>query len=379
MIARLIEEQILGRLNSSNKIIILYGSRQVGKTTLIREVIKKAPYKTLSVNADRREYSEVLSSRDFGKLKRLVSGYELLFIDEAQRIEDIGINLKILHDELPDLKIIATGSSSFELANIMKEPLTGRTWTFNLYPVSLSELALRNNRFELGQRLDEYLIFGLYPEVFSFNSTDDKVIYLKELSSSYLYKDILELGNLRNAKAIYDLLRLLAYQIGSTVSLNELGRQLEMSKDTVARYIDLLEKAFVLFRLSGFSRNLRKEVVKMDKIFFYDLGIRNAVIENFNELDHRPDTGQIWENFLIIERLKTMSYQKQYANRYFWRTYTGAELDYVEERGGQLNGFEFQWGKKEAKAPKTWLEAYPGAGYQSINRENYLEFLLGPE
>lgn len=186
-------------------------------------------------------------------------------------------------------------------------------------------------------------------------------------------------GLIRNAKAIYGLLRLLAYQIGSTVSLIELGRQLEMSKDTVSRYIGLLEKAFVLFRLSGFSRNLRKEVVKMDKVFFYDLGIRNAVIENFNELDHRPDLGQIWENFLIIERLKAMAYKKQFASRYFWRTYTGAELDYVEEGGGQLNGYEFKWGKKEAKAPKTWLEAYPQASFQSVNRENYLEFLLGPE
>lgn len=377
MIARLLEKQILGRLNSSDKIIILYGSRQVGKTTLIRQILKKAPYKTLSINADRREYAEVLSSRDFGKLQRLVKGYELLFIDEAQRIEDIGINLKILHDELPNLKIIATGSSSFELANITKEPLTGRTWTFTLYPVSLSELSLTHNRFELEQRLDDHLIFGMYPEVFSFSSTEDKVIYLKELSSSYLYKDILELADIRNPKAIYDLLRLLAYQTGSTVSLNELGRQLEMSKDTVARYIDLLEKAFVLFRLSGFSHNLRKEIVKMDKIFFCDLGIRNAVIENFNELNRRSDTGQLWENFLIIERIKAMSYRKQFANRYFWRTYTGAELDYVEERGGQLNGYEFKWAKKAAKAPKTWLEAYPGAGFQSINRENYLEFLLG--
>jgi len=377
MIARLLEKQILGRLNSSDKIIILYGSRQVGKTTLIRQILKKAPYKTLSINADRREYAEVLSSRDFGKLQRLVKGYELLFIDEAQRIEDIGINLKILHDELPNLKIIATGSSSFELANITKEPLTGRTWTFTLYPVSLSELSLTHNRFELEQRLDDHLIFGMYPEVFSFSSTEDKVIYLKELSSSYLYKDILELADIRNPKAIYDLLRLLAYQTGSTVSLNELGRQLEMSKDTVARYIDLLEKAFVLFRLSGFSHNLRKEIVKMDKIFFCDLGIRNAVIENFNELNRRSDTGQIWENFLVIERIKAMSYRKQFANRYFWRTYTGAELDYVEERGGQLNGYEFKWAKKAAKAPKTWLEAYPGAGFQSIGRENYLEFLLG--
>ena len=376
MIARILEKQIVDRLSSSNKIIVLYGSRQAGKTTLISGLLKKLPYKTLSVNADRQEFTDVLSSRNFGRLQRLVSGYELLFIDEAQRIQDIGINLKILHDELPDLKIIATGSSSFELANTMKEPLTGRTWTFTLFPIALLELNGSYNRFELDQKLDDFLLFGMYPEVFSFDNTLDKTQYLQELSSAYLYKDILELADIRNARAIYDLLRLLAYQIGSTVSMNELARQLGLSKETVTRYIDLLEKAFVVFRLSGFSRNLRKEIVKMDKIFFYDLGIRNAVIENFNELSRRRDVGQLWENFVIIERIKLMNYLRQYSNRYFWRTYTGAELDYVEEMRGQLNGIEIKWGKKVAKAPRTWLETYSEATFQSINRENYLDFIL---
>ncbi len=376
MIARLPEKKIAERLQNSNKIIVLYGSRQVGKTTLVNNLLKNAPYKTLVVNADNREYADVLSSRELGKLKRLVSGYELIFIDEAQRIHDIGINLKILHDQVPGVKIIATGSSSFELANVTKEPLTGRTWTFTLYPVSLAEIQGDSNIFELDNRLEEFLIFGMYPEVFSYKTKHDKILYLKELSASYLYKDILELGDVRNAKAIYDLLRLLAYQIGSTVSLNELGRQLGMSKETVARYIDLLEKAFVLFRLSGYSRNLRKEIVKQDKVYFYDLGVRNAVIDNFNNLPLRNDTGHLWENFILAERIKHNAYQGLFANRYFWRTYTGAELDYVEETGGKLYGHEFKWGKKTAKAPKTWLDVYPEAEFKCINRENYLDFLL---
>lgn len=377
MIARLLEKQLLNRLQSTDKIIILYGSRQVGKTTLVESLIRKLPYKTLQINADNREYMDVLSSRELGKLKRLVSGYEVVFIDEAQRIPDIGINLKIIHDQIPGVKIIATGSSSFELANVTKEPLTGRTWTFTLYPIALSEIQAEQNLFELDNRLEEFLLYGMYPEVFSYDSAEDKTLYLKELSSAYLYKDILELGDIRNARAIYDLLRLLSYQIGSTISLNELGKQLGTSKETVARYLDLLEKSFVLFRLPGFSRNLRKEIVKMDKVYFYDLGVRNAVIDNFKSLAQRNDAGQLWENFLLAERLKFTGYNgRDRANRYFWRTYTGAELDYVEETGGKLYGYEFKWGDKMAKAPTSWIDTYPEAEFQCINRQNYFDFLL---
>lgn len=376
MIARFLKNQILERIQQSSKIVLLYGSRQVGKTTLVKELLKELPYKTLQINADNREYSDVLSSRDSGKLRRLVSGYELVFIDEAQRISDIGINLKIIHDEIPEVKIVATGSSSFELANIVQEPLTGRTWTFTLYPISLGELCAKHNLFELDQRLEEFLLFGMYPEVFSYPGITDKLQFLKELSASYLYKDILELGDVRHSRKVHDLLRLLAYQIGSTVSLNELGRQLEMNKDTVARYIDLLEKAFIVFRLPGYSRNLRKEVVKMDKIYFYDLGVRNAVIDNFNALNARNDIGQMWENFLVAERLKHNAYRNHFANRYFWRTYTGAELDYLEESGGQLAGYEFKWGSKTANPPQSWVEAYSEATFRCINRENYAEFVL---
>ncbi len=376
MIARFLKNQIIERIQQSSKIVLIYGSRQVGKTTLVQALLKELPYKTLHINADNRAFADVLSSRDLDKLRRLVGGYELVFIDEAQRISDIGINLKIIHDQIPEVKIVATGSSSFELANIVREPLTGRTWTFTLYPISLGELNVNNNLFELDQRLEEFLLFGMYPEVFSYPGATDKVAFLKELSGAYLYKDILELADVRHSRKVHDLVRLLAYQIGATVSLNELGRQLEMSKETVARYIDLLEKAFIVFRLSGYSRNLRKEVVKMDKVYFYDLGVRNAVIDNFNALNARNDIGQMWENFLVAERMKHNAYRRHFANRYFWRTYTGAELDYLEESGGQLMGYEFKWAAKIAKAPKSWIETYPEASFQCINRENYLEFGL---
>lgn len=376
MIARFLKNQIVERIQQSSKIILIFGSRQVGKTTLVQGLLKELPYKTLVINADNRTYTDVLSSRDVDKLRRLVGGYELVFIDEAQRIPDIGINLKIIHDQIPEVKIVATGSSSFELANIVREPLTGRTWTFTLFPIAIGEMNANANQFELDQRLEEFLLFGMYPEVFSYPGATDKIAFLKELSGAYLYKDILELANIRHSRKVHDLLRLLAYQIGATVSLNELGRQLEMSKETVARYIDLLEKAFIVFRLTGYSRNLRKEVVKMDKVYFYDLGIRNAVIDNFNALNARNDLGQMWENFLVAERIKHNAYRRHFANRYFWRTYTGAELDYLEESGGQLLGYEFKWGAKTAKIPPSWMESYPDASFQCINRENYWEFVV---
>ncbi|MFD2572643.1 ATP-binding protein [Spirosoma soli] len=375
-IPRLLSKPIRQRLIESDKIIILYGPRQVGKTTLVRELINTLPYRSLNVNTDEAMYESVLSGRDLAQMKLLVEGYELLFIDEAQRIPDIGINLKILHDALPALKIIATGSSSFELANRTKEALTGRTWTYELFPISLGELRQQQNAFLLQQRLEELLRFGSYPDTLQLANAADKAQYLRELSSAYLYKDVLEMASIRHADKLRKLLRLLAFQVGSEVSLNELGNTLGMSKDTVNTYIDLLEKAFVVFRLSGFSRNLRKEISKMDKIYFYDLGIRNVLIDNFQPLDLRTDVGALWENFLVVERQKRNAYMGQFANTYFWRTYTGAELDYVEEADGQLTGYEFKFSRKLAKAPASWIATYPDAGFDVINQDNYLSFLL---
>ena len=375
LIPRAIKESITGRLKTSDKVVIIYGPRQVGKTTLAREILSEFSGRTLEISADERRYVDVLSSRDFNKLKPLVAGYDLLFIDEAQRVPDIGVNLKILHDQMPQLKLIVTGSSSFDLANRVREPLTGRTWTYTLYPISTLELSKLYNHFELDSQLDGRLVFGSYPEVFSIDNNEDKKAYLYEIGNSYLYKDILELASIRNSGKIRDLLRLLAYQVGSEVSRTELGTALGMSKDTVGQYIDLLEKSFVVFRLSGFSRNLRKEVTKSDKIYFYDLGIRNMVIDDFKPVNYRSDTGALWENYLVAERIKKLAYSRIHAQSYYWRTYTGAEIDYIEDMDGRLSGYEFKYGAKSAKCPAAWPRTYEGAGWELINRENYIGFV----
>lgn len=376
MIPRNIELQIVNKLHESSKIIVLYGARQVGKTTLIKSLLKTHFKNVLEVNADQKKYQDVLSSTDLNQLKRLVTGYDLLFIDEAQRIPNIGLNLKIIHDNIPELKIIATGSSSFELANKISEPLTGRTWTYTLYPISILEWRELKNPFEIDERLSEYLCYGMYPEVFSYENEQDKMDYLKELINSFLYKDLLELSQIKNSGKIYDLLRLLAYQIGSPVSYSELGKKIGLSTDTVISYIDLLEKVFVIYRMPGFSKNLRKEITKNKKIYFFDVGVRNAIIEDFTMPDKRPDIGHIWENFIISERIKRNGYQRAHLNSFFWRTYTGAELDYVEQGSGKLSGFEIKWGDKVAKAPKSWLENYSEADFSTINIKNYQDFVL---
>lgn len=347
----------------------------MGKTTLVQELIAELGLKTLVVNGDQTKYVDILSSRDLTQIKELVAGYELLLVDEAQRIPEIGLNLKIIRDELPDLKLIVTGSSSLDLASSISEPLTGRIWTYKLYPISIGELGNTRNDFELRDQLGERLVYGSYPEIIGIPGAEQKRDYLQVLSDAYLYKDMLELSGLRNTNKIRDLLKLLAFQIGNEVSLTELGTQLEMSKDTVAKYIDYLEKSFIVFRLSGLSRNLRKEVGKKDKIYFYDLGVRNILIDNLKSLKDRSDVGALWENFLIVERMKRNSYGMVGGSAYFWRTYTGAELDYVEEMEGVMNGYEFKYAKDMAKPPKSWGDTYPGAQFKLINLENWLEFV----
>lgn len=242
--------------------------------------------------------------------------------------------------------------------------------------MSFYELKDFYNPFELHDRLEDALVYGSYPEIFSLGSSNEKEQYLRELSTAYLYKDVLEISSIKHSYKLHDLLRLLSFQVGSEVSMAELGRALQMSKDTVETYIDLLENSFVLFRLSGFSRNLRKEVTKMDKIYFYDLGVRNMVIENLNPLKYRDDQGKLWENFLIVERLKLLEYTNRSANRYYWRTYTGAELDYVEESSGSVHGYEMKFGKKPRHGPKGWKSAYPDASYTCIHQDNYLDFII---
>jgi hypothetical protein len=375
-ISRTLKSEIKKEILEGKKIVLLYGPNQVGKTTLIQNIISETSLKTLNINADQTKYNDILSSRDLRKLDSLTAGYEIIFIDEAQRIPDIGLNLKILYDNRPKLRIIATGSSSFELAQKISEPLTGRKWTYTLYPIAFIELHQHYNDFELNEQLEERLIYGSYPEIFSYVSNEEKRQYLEELSNSYLYKDILELSSIKNNHKLQDLLRLLAYQIGNEVSLTEIGQKLSLNKITVDTYIDLLEKSFVLIRLSGLSRNLRKEIIQKDKIYFTDLGIRNILIDNLKPLKERNDVGQLWENFLFIERLKKTSYTKQYMNRYFWRTYTGAEIDYVEEYDGILHGYEFKSGNKISKAPPSWKENYPNSTFTTINKSSCLNFIL---
>jgi len=376
MIKRAILEPIIAKMSQSNKIVIIYGARQVGKTTLANQIIDRLGLKTLKINADEKKYHDILGSRDLDKMKSLVSGYELLFIDEAQRIENIGINLKILADGLKDLKIIVTGSSSFELANKIKEPLTGRVWTYTLFPLSFLELSGQNNEFELNGFLNSFLIQGAYPEVFTTENLKDKKKLLEEIATSYLYKDILELESIKKSDKIYKLLKLLAFQIGQEVSINELSDNLDLSSETVKRYIDLLEKSFIIFRLSALSKNPRKEIAKKDKIYFYDLGIRNVLIDNFNAVDDRNDQGALFENFLVIERIKKTTYQETLVSGYFWRAYTGSEIDYVENLEGKYGAYEFKYGKGVARKPQKFFETYGESEFVVINRENYLTFII---
>lgn len=375
MIHRKLEGSIAESLKNSPRIVILYGPRQVGKTTLMRKIIPELGYKTLEINADQIKYRDVLSSRDLDQLRGLVTNYELLFIDEAQNVPDIGMNLKILHDHIPNLKIAVTGSSALELANLTKESLTGRTRTFKLYPISVEELATQWNTFQINSKLEELMLFGSYPEVIKLENRKEKIELLEEICSSYLYKDVLQLSGIRHSSKIHKLLSLLALQCGSLVSIQEIGKSLGLSHDTVNSYIDLLEKGFILYRLSGYSRNLRKEVNKMNKIYFYDNGIRNALTHSFNPLELRQDTGSLWENFLISERIKSKEYNRIHGQHYFWRSYSGAELDYVEESDGQLSGFEIKWRKTKARPIASWLQSYENSSFKLINRENFLEFI----
>lgn len=360
---------------SNRKIVVLFGARQTGKTTLCNQLLDKMPVKILKINGNEIKYTELLSSRDFSKMKLLLDGFDVLFIDEAQRIPDIGINLKIIFDNMPEMKMLITGSSSFELGNQVKEPLTGRTSTFKLMPFSLQEIRQDTTIFDIQQKLEEFMLYGLYPEITHYTNAREKEKYLTELSSSYLYKDVLELSNIRNSSKISNLLKLLAFQIGKEVSLNEIGQSLGISQETVNSYIDLLEKSFIVFRLSGFSRNLRKEVGKRDKIYFWDLGVRNCIIQNFSSLATRNDVGEMWENLIVTERLKYLSNNQINSNSFFWRTYTGAEIDYIEEKNGELFAYEIKYSKARNKAPQTWTENY-GNNFKCITRDNFWEFII---
>ena len=364
-------------LNDSvkGKITVIYGPRQVGKTSLVNKALEKTSLKIFRGSGEDFDLRDILESQRLSVLKNAFSGYDILFIDEAQFVRKIGLILKLIIDSMPKLRVIATGSSSFELSGMISEPLTGRMNVKFLFPISILELNNCHGGAFILQQLENLLIYGLYPEVLNTGKKEEKIDILHSFRDSYLFKDILALENIRNPEKLISLLRLIAFQIGSEVSLNELSNSLNIANKTVERYLDLLEKTFVIKKISGFSRNLRSEVTKTCRYYFWDNGIRNSVINNFNMINARNDIGALWENFLVMERLKKQNYMKIYSNNYFWRTYNKSEVDFVEERDGRLFGYEFKWGKKVPKAPKKWVETYENSEYIVINKDNFFDFV----
>jgi uncharacterized protein len=365
----------LQKILQKGKVVVIYGPRRVGKTTLIDNYIKTTHLTCKLVSGDDIEVKNVFSSQSADIIGKYVEGYELIAIDEAQRIPEVGLGLKILVDSHPDLFVVVTGSASLDLSYKIGEPLVGRKYTYRLYPLWIKELSETKNEYELTQEKNERLIFGSYPEVINAQTDSEKIKILEENASSYLFKEIMEIEHIGNIKVLTDLLKLVAFQVGSEVSLTELGNNLGIDRKTVQRYLSLFEQSFILYNLRGYSRNLRKEISKKSKYYFWDNGIRNAIIKNFNNLDTRDDVGALWENYLIAERLKKQEYQKIYSNNYFWRTWEGQEIDWVEEREGKLFGFEFKWGNKKTKPPALWTATYPNASVNLISQDNFLSFV----
>jgi predicted AAA+ superfamily ATPase len=377
-INRAIKDAFLKKM-TPNKVLLLLGARRVGKTSFIEHFINdniKEP--VLELYGEDMSTAEILKQRTVENYKRLMGKHKVLIIDEAQKIQDIGQILKLMVDKIDGIKIIATGSSVFDLANQLGEPLTGRKVTFNLYPLAQMEYSEEENIVQTKSLLEERLIYGNYPELLKYDSYEEKAAYLNELVNSYLLKDILEHDGIKNSAKLINLLRLLAFQIGKEVSLEELGRQLGMSRSSVERYLDLLSKVFVIYKVSGFSRNLRKEITKTSRWYFYDNGIRNTLIANFNPIALRNDIGELWENYLLSERIKYQQYSGMIVNNYFWRTYYQQEIDWIEEREGNLFAYEIKWKDKKVKVPSAWKDAYPDSEYSVISQDNYLNFITRP-
>lgn len=373
-LVRDLSDNIIKKLQS-NKVVIVFGARRVGKTVLVKEVLDKIKEPVLSLNGEDINVHDKLAIRSVENYKQILGSYKLLYIDEAQKIPEIGLKLKLMIDEIEDLKIIISGSSSFDIHKDAGEPLTGRKYTFNLFALSESEYNQVENSIEKIDKVRERLVFGNYPELLHLPDREDKIDYLNEMVSSYLLKDILVYENIKNSQKIFNLLRLIAFQIGGEVSLQELGKQLGISKNTVEKYLDLLSKVFILHKVEGFSRNLRKEITKTSRWYFLDNGIRNAVIANFNAIESRNDIGILWENYMISERLKYQEYKRLSSNNYFWRTYDQQEIDWVEERDGTLFGYEFKWKESKVKIPSQWRNTYPDSSFEVINKDNFENWL----
>ena len=374
MIPRFIESQLLEDM-FQGKAIILTGPRQVGKTTLLDIIKSKSQVNSLWLNCDEPDIRLLLQDASSTQLKELTGEHKLVFIDEAQRVKNIGITLKLWVDNLREVQVIATGSSALELANEINEPLTGRKREYQLFPIATMEMVQHTSKMDENRLLEQRLIYGFYPDIINF--PDKAQINLMELADNYLYKDLLSLESVRKPALLEKIIRALALQVGNEVSFNELSQLVGADHKTIEHYVHLLEKCFVVFQLPAFSRNLRNEIKKGRKIYFYDNGIRNAVIKNFNPLALRQDTGALWENYLMSERKKANAYHQRFVNAYFWRTHAQQEIDYIEESGGVINAIEFKWNAAaKVKFPDAFNKAYPNSTYKIISKENYMEFVL---
>jgi predicted AAA+ superfamily ATPase len=374
IIHRRLEETVIGKIGT-NKVILILGTRRVGKTYLINRVSERVTGKKLLLNAEDFDVQEVLKKRTVANYQRLINDTALLIIDEAQAIPEIGSILKLIIDSHPNLTIIATRSSSLDLVNTTGEPLTGRQYSYNLYPIA--QLELGTNPIRIQADLEERLILGSYPEIFQLKNRKEKEFYLRELIMSYLLKDILSYSGIRQSHKLMDLLRLIAYQIGSEVSYNEISNQLGINKVTVENYLDLLQKVFILFKLPSYSTNQRKEISKGVKWYYYDNGIRNAIINDFRPISLRNDMGMLWENYVISERVKFNAYNQTGSQLYFWRNYLQREIDLIEVKDNRIYAYEIKYGKEsKVKIPLAFKTAYPDADFQKIDSDNYLDFIM---
>jgi predicted AAA+ superfamily ATPase len=370
MIQRTLTKTILNKFGKGKAIIVL-GPRQVGKTTLINRILKGKDF--LFLNGDDPTAQKLLTDANTEQLRDLIGGTKTVFIDEAQRIKNIGLTCKIIQDQIDGVQLIISGSSAFELANETNEPLTGRKWEYKLYPISWQEFESNVGLLKAEQQLELRVVYGMYPDVINHPGKEQEV--LQQLADSYLYRDILAYSGIRKPELLQKLLSALAFQIGNEVSYNELSNMLQVDKNTIGSYINLLQQAYVVYRLPSFSRNLRNEIKTNQKIYFYDTGIRNMVIGNLNPLAIRDDKGSLWENFLLNERLKTNTYGQTLARMYFWRTKQQQEIDYVEEKSGTLTGYEFKWNEKaKVRIPEKFLKTY-NAEVKVIHRDNFREFV----
>lgn len=377
MYERTIKKHLQSKL-FQGRALILYGARRTGKTTLAKHILEETAGKKLYLNCDEPDVRMTLEARTSSELKALVGDARLLVIDEAQRVENIGLTLKLMVDEIPEVQVLATGSSSFTLANRIQEPLTGRKFIFHLHPLSTHELRQKDGETETRRLVQRRMVFGQYPDVVRAGERDAADI-LRELAGSYLYQDVLMWKDIRKPDLLDRLLRALALQLGNEVSYNELAQTLGVDKNTVSTYLDVLEQAFVVFRLPSFSRNLRTELRKSRKIYFWDNGIRNALLNHLTPLELRTDTGALWENFLVSERIKRQQNERSLFQPYFWRTHRQQEMDYVEEANGKLLAAEFKWKTGQtSRPPKPFVQAYPHAHFLRVDPENWLDFADGP-